>query len=186
MLSYGSDVARFRLNVDHGIDGQTLWGMNTFSDIFRPEGDLRFYETTDEQQLAEIAAQVCEDLIPIVQFLETVTTPDGYLEWCAAKRRGVDLLRAQTAFGRTDDIESLLKSPSLRPHVESRELDLEYADAVMEAYELLGQRPSDHWRAFARKSVKAFRGRPPKHYRSMWEGVKTAGTSEAAPTGHLT
>jgi hypothetical protein len=32
------------------------------------------------------------DLIPIVQFLETVATQDGYLEWCAAKRRGVNRL----------------------------------------------------------------------------------------------
>jgi hypothetical protein len=169
MLSYDMDAAIFRLSVEHGIDGRELEGGDWFS---APHRDWSIREGTAADELARIAAEVCEDVGPIVEFLDSVSTEAGFCAWIARERRPCDVLRAYTFFGRTDDVRALIQSPGLRPHVQSRSLDIEYADAVVAGYALLGERPSDHWHAFAVKAVKAFRGRPPKEDRAMWERVR--------------
>jgi hypothetical protein len=168
LLSYEMDAAFFRLSVEHGIVGHELEG----GDWFLPHGDWSIGEGTDADELARIAAEICDDVGPIVEFLDSVSTPAGFCEWIAQHRRPCDALRAYAYFGRTDDVRALIESPELRPHVQSRSLDIDYADAVAAGYTLLGEKPSDHWHTFAVKAVKAFRGRPPKDDRAMWEAVR--------------
>jgi hypothetical protein len=169
MLSYDTGSAIFRLSVEHGIDGRELEG----GDWFSPHGDWSIVEGTDEDDLARITAEVREDVGPIVEFLDSVSTTAGFCAWIERNRRPCDLLAAYAFFGRTDDVRALLQSPELRPHMQHRSLDIEYADAVAAGYALLGETPSDHWHAFAAKAVKAFRGRPPKEDRARWERVRS-------------
>lgn len=86
--------------------------------------------------------------------------------------RHFDVFRLYIAFGRTKEIESCLESPDFRPHRDSRDLNLEWADAVLEGFEVLGKTPSDFWLGFSQSAVKAYRGRPPKDCRSMWEAAR--------------
>jgi hypothetical protein len=169
MLSYDTDAAIFRLSVEHGIDGRQLEGGDWFSS---PHRDWSIREGTDADELARITAEVCDDVGSVVEFLDSVSTEAGFCAWIVREGRPCDALRAYTFFGRTDEVRALIQSSELRPHMESRSLDIEYADAVVGGYALLGEGPSDYWRAFAVKAVKAFRGRPPKEDRVMWERVR--------------
>lgn len=75
------------------------------------------------------------------------------------------------AFDMRDEALRLVASSELTPHVDDRELNLEYGHAVLEACELFDVEPDDHWKEFASGSVKVFRGRPPKKVREPYDRV---------------
>jgi hypothetical protein len=168
-FGYEADSAMMRLGTEHGLDGQELWPSDYFSEL----SPWRLDVTSDPDRLAEIARQVRDDLNEVLAFLDSVSSQEGLIQWTAKIRREIDVFRLYVAFGRAGDVEWCLESPEFRPHRDSRDLNLLWADCVLEGYELLDKTPSDFWLSFAQSAVKSYRGRPPKDCRSMWEAARS-------------
>ncbi len=180
MFSYGLLGAIFRLNLCYGIDGQELQVRDYWAPLATggSRRDWKIDGSTTDARLSEIIEEVRADLVGAVRFLEDVSTPDLFCDWLDRYGRPVDLLAAYTAFDRSSDAMALLDSGRL-VRLDHRELALELADVVTAAYDALGVRPSAEWREFCERSVRAFRGRPPKKYRAMWQIVGDRLTSFA-------
>ena len=165
----GSGSARIWVDVDYGLDGSEPTGAVKTRDA---SGDVMawwLYANPPQTRIDEVSGEIRQSLARIHDDLERLFTQDGYLSTLA--RRPLSRLLAFSAFGRRDDAIKLLDSEALRPHMNSRALDLEFADGALAAFDRFSEEPSEFWVGFARIAVGAFRGRPPKDCRDAYERV---------------
>jgi hypothetical protein len=165
----GSGSARIWVDVDYGLDGSEPTGAVKTRDA---SGDVMawwLYANPPETRIDEVSDEIRQSLARIHEDLERLFTQDGYLLTLA--QRPLSRLLAFSAFGRRDDAIELLDSDELRPHMNSRELDLEFADGAFGAFDRFSEEPSEFWVGFARNAVRAFGGRPPKDCRDAYERV---------------
>lgn len=120
--------------------------------------------------LAEVHAALTAYGIP---WITERWTPQGYLaqvngdQICSPR-----LVEALLAFGHRADLVSVLgRGPHRAPTREFRSLDLDVAENALNAYTCVGEPLSAEWRSFVESTVKAFRGRPPKRDRAIYERV---------------